>query len=230
MGRIGDELASIVERDPAARSRIEVALLYPGIHAVWGHRFSSWLWRHRMKFLGRAVSQFTRFLTQIEIHPGATLGARLFIDHGSGVVIGETTVIGDDVTIYHGATLGGNTLDPGKRHPTIGDRIVVGSGAKVLGDITVGSDSRIGANAVLLRSVADHSVVVGVPGQVIADSRGRIRPTGEDADLPDPVGTSVKSLLRRVEELEMQVTGHLTTSNSYISADGVWQTEDDFSI
>ena len=138
MGRIGDELASIVERDPAARSRTEVALLYPGIHAVWSHRCSNWLWRHRMKFLGRTVSQLTRFLTQIEIHPGATLGARLFIDHGSGVVIGETTVIGDDVTIYHGATLGGNTLDPGKRHPTLGDRIVVGSGAKVLGDIRVG--------------------------------------------------------------------------------------------
>lgn len=230
MGRIGDELASIVERDPAARNRLEVALLYPGIHAVWGHRVGNWLWRHRAKFLARAVSQFTRFLTQIEIHPGATLGARLFIDHGSGVVIGETTVIGDDVTIYHGATLGGNTLDPGKRHPTIGDRIVVGSGAKVLGDIYVGSDSRIGANAVLLRSVADHSVVVGVPGQVIADSRGRIRPTGEDADLPDPVGTSVKSLLRRVEELEMSVTGHLSSSTAYISQDGVWQTEDDFSI
>jgi len=230
MGRVRDELASIVERDPAARSKLEVALLYPGIHAVWGHRLSNWLWRHHARFLGRAVSQFTRFLTQIEIHPGATLGARLFIDHGSGVVIGETAVIGDDVTIYHGVTLGGNTLDPGKRHPTIGDRIVIGTGAKLLGDIRVGSDSRIGANAVLLRTVDEHSVVVGVPGQVIADSRGRVRPTGEDASTPDPVGTSVKSLLKRVEELEMKVVGHLTASGSYHPVDGVWQSDEDFSI
>jgi len=230
MGRVRDELASLVERDPAARSKLEVALLYPGIHAVWGHRLSNWLWRHHARFLGRAVSQFTRFLTQIEIHPGATLGARLFIDHGSGVVIGETAVIGDDVTIYHGVTLGGNTLDPGKRHPTIGDRIVIGTGAKLLGDIRVGSDSRIGANAVLLRTVDEHSVVVGVPGQVIADSRGRVRPTGEDASTPDPVGTSVKSLLKRVEELEMKVVGHLTASGSYHPVDGVWQSDEDFSI
>lgn len=230
MGRVRDELASIVERDPAARSKLEVALLYPGVHAVWGHRVSNWLWRHRMKFLGRAVSQFTRFLTQIEIHPGATLGARLFIDHGSGVVIGETAVIGDDVTIYHGVTLGGNTLDPGKRHPTIGDRIVIGTGAKLLGDIRVGSDSRIGANAVLLRTVDDHSVVVGVPGQVIADSRGRVRPTGEDAGIPDPVGTSVKSLLKRVEELEIKVVGHLSSAGSYHTVDDVWQSDEDFSI
>ena len=167
-GEMRRDVESVVERDPAARNGFEVALLYPGVHAVWAHRVSNALWRNGARLPARTVSQATRFLTGIEIHPAATLGPRLFIDHGAGVVIGETAEVGSDVTIYHGVTLGGTSLDRGKRHPTIGDRVTVGAGAKVLGPLTVGHDSRIGANAVLVRSVDSHSVVVGVPGQVIA--------------------------------------------------------------
>jgi len=228
--RVGEELRSIVDRDPAARNRVEVALLYPGVHAVWSHRLSHALYRHRAYFLARLISQVTRWWTGIEIHPGATLGRRLFIDHGMGVVIGETAEVGDDVTIYHGVTLGGNSLEPGKRHPTVGDRVVIGAGAKVLGDLKVGSDSRIGANAVLVRTVREHSVVVGVPGQVIADTRGRVQPIGEDPTSPDPVGSTVKSLLARVQSLETAVMGQVAGSSTYTSADGIWRTEEDFSI
>lgn len=162
------DLDAAIDRDPAARSRAEVALLYPGVHAIWSHRLANSMWHAGARLPARALSQFSRFLTNIEIHPAATIGCRLFIDHGAGVVIGATAEVGDDVTLYHGVTLGGTSLAPVKRHPTLGDRVMVGAGAKLLGPVTVGADSKIGANAVVLKDVPAGSVVVGVPGQVIS--------------------------------------------------------------
>lgn len=160
---VREDIASAKLRDPAARSGFEIWLLYSGLHAVWGHRAASWCWRHRLRLLGRLISQVTRFLTGIEIHPGATIGRRLFIDHGMGIVIGETAVIGDDVHLYHGVTLGGTSSKRVKRHPTIRDRVVVGAGAKILGDIEIGADSLVGANAVVLSSMPPNSTIVGMP-------------------------------------------------------------------
>lgn len=225
------DIRSVTERDPAARRPLEVALLYPGVHAVWAHRLSNALWKQGAYFPARAVSQFTRFWTNIEIHPAAELGPRLFIDHGAGVVIGETAVVGADVTIYHGVTLGGTSLGHGKRHPTIGDRVTVGAGAKVLGDLDVGDDSRIGANAVLVRSVEDHSVVVGVPGQVIAHGvapEPDTRPKTDTSTGPDPMGLAVAALLARVEELEGHVMGEVHHSHSPTRrASGEWELQFD---
>ena len=225
------DLQSVTERDPAARRPVEVALLYPGVHAVWAHRVSHALWNRGAYFPARALSQATRFWTNIEIHPAAELGPRLFIDHGAGVVIGETAVVGSDVTIYHGVTLGGTSLGHGKRHPTIGDRVTVGAGAKVLGDLNVGDDSRIGANAVLVRSVHDHSVVVGVPGQVIAHGTSAepdTRPKTDSPTAPDPVGLAVSSLLDRVQALESHVMGAEHHSHSPVRLfRGEWELEVD---
>ena len=160
------------ERDPAAGSALEVVLCYPGVHAVWGHRISHWLWHHRARLTARATAELTRVLTGVDIHPAAVLGPGLFIDHATGVVIGETAEVGSDVTLYHGVTLGGSTYERVKRHPTVGDRVIIGAGATVLGPVTVGDDSRIGAGAVVIRSVPPGSVVVGVPGQEsLADYR-----------------------------------------------------------
>ncbi|CAB4364184.1 MAG: serine O-acetyltransferase [Actinobacteria bacterium] len=227
------DLHAARDRDPAARSLLEVALLYPGVHAIWAHRVAHWLWLRDQRFAGRAVSQMARKFTGIEIHPGAKLGSGLFIDHGMGVVIGETAVVGDDVTIYHGVTLGGTTLDRGhKRHPTIGDRVVIGAGAKVLGAITVGADSRIGANSVVVRPVPPKSVVVGVPGQIVSRSRVNIavsEPDLDEAVLPDLVGASLSSLLDRVDELETAISGSPSASAAHRSPDGVWSGLD-FSI
>ena len=226
------DLDSVVERDPAARNAVEVALLYPGVHAIWAHRVSHALWNRGAKFPARAISQASRFLTNIEIHPGATLGSGVFIDHGAGVVIGETARVGEDVTIYHGVTLGGTTLDQGKRHPTIGDRVTVGAGAKVLGNLTVGDDSRIGANAVLVRSVDHNSVVVGVPGQVVAHGTSEVRdtkPKQETPNEPDPVGKAVQNLLARVEKLEVSSGAGGQNDVTYESVTGVWEVSD-FSI
>ncbi|MBF9336508.1 serine O-acetyltransferase EpsC [Microbacterium lacticum] len=172
--RVREDLAAAKLRDPAARSGLEIALLYPGLHAVWSHRAMHWLWNRRARFLARAGSQLTRWLTGIEIHPGATIGRRFFIDHGMGVVIGETAEVGDDVMLYHGVTLGGRTRDAGKRHPTLEDGVVVGSGAKILGPITIGAGSAVGANAVVTRDAPPDSVLVGVP------AKARPRRAGED--------------------------------------------------
>ncbi|ABD11793.1 serine O-acetyltransferase [Frankia casuarinae] len=214
------DLRTVKERDPAARSTLEIALCYPGVHAVWGHRISHWLWTRDLRLPGRVVATLTRMLTGVEIHPAATLGPGVFIDHATGVVIGETAEVGADVTIYHGVTLGGTSLEPTKRHPTIGDRVIIGAGAKVLGNITVGSDSRIGANAVVVRPVPPGSVVVGVPGQVITPSRPRPATAlpGQDDVLPDLVGVSLKSLLTRVDQLEAVLDGN--TGNTDGRADG----------
>lgn len=163
--RINEDLAAAQREDPAARSKFEVAILYPGLHAIWMYRVAHWMWQRRgLRFGSRALSQFARFCTGIEIHPGATIGRRFFIDHGMGVVIGETAIIGDDVLMYHQVTLGGRARGRFKRHPTIGNRVLIGSGAKVIGDITVGDDAKIGANALVVRDVAAGAVVVGIPG------------------------------------------------------------------
>ncbi len=198
-----EDLDSVLERDPAARNRLEIALLYPGLHALWSHRFAHWLWQHHLKLLGRLVSQITRWITGVEIHPGATIGHKFFIDHGMGVVIGETAEVGDHVTLYHGVTLGGTSLEKGKRHPTIGDNVTIGAGAKVLGAIEIGANSRIGANAVVVKPVPANSVVVGIPGQVVV--REKSRSSSPDLNhnvLPDAIGTTVAVLVERVEQLE----------------------------
>jgi len=164
--RIHEDISAARAKDPAARGAVEVFLVYSGLHAVWWYRLAHGLWRRGLRFLPRALSQAARFLTGIEIHPGATIGRRLFIDHGMGVVIGETAVLGDDVHLYHGVTLGGTGNHSGKRHPTIGDRVIVGAGAKVLGDIALGHDSAVGANAVVVHSAPPWSTLVGIPAQI----------------------------------------------------------------
>jgi serine O-acetyltransferase len=231
--RLRHDVRSALERDPAARSSLEVLLGYSGLHALWGYRLAHWLWQHNLKLVGRLLSQLTRFLTGIEIHPGAQIGRGLFIDHGMGVVIGETAEIGDDVTLYHGITLGGTSLEKGKRHPTLGDRVVVGAGAKILGAITIGSDTRIGANAVVVKSVPANSVVVGVPGQNIARSKPHHAYDAPDLNhttLPDLLGVSLVELTKRVEALEQQLDGHEAEKvHIHTPKDGSWQGED-FSI
>jgi serine O-acetyltransferase len=205
---IREDVATLLERDPAAKSRLEVLLCYSGLHAVWFHRINHWLWNHGFFLLARWLSQVARFLTGIEIHPGARIGRRLFIDHGLGVVIGETAIVGDDVTLYQGVTLGGTGKEHGKRHPTIEDNVVIGGGAKVLGNITVGQNSRIGAGSVVLRSVPEHSTVVGVPGHIIFRNGERVVIT-DPKQINDPlsealaaVATEVSKLRERVQALE----------------------------
>jgi serine O-acetyltransferase len=198
------DIRAVFERDPAARSLPEVLICYPGLHAVWIHRLAHACWNHHLKFLGRLLSHVGRFLTGIEIHPGARLGPGLFIDHGMGVVIGETTEIGENVTIYQGVTLGGTSLEKVKRHPTLGDNVVIGSGAKVLGPFTVGSNSRIGSGSVVVKEVPSNSVVVGVPGRV-THRDGKKVDHGVDlnmTDLPDPVAKALQTLMDRVGALE----------------------------
>ncbi|KQH75207.1 serine acetyltransferase [Mycobacterium gordonae] len=222
------------ERDPAEPTALEVIFAYPGVHAVWGHRINHWLWQRGRRLLARTLAEFTRILTGVEIHPGATLGPGLFIDHATGVVIGETAEVGEDVTIFHGVTLGGTGRDRGKRHPTIGDRVTIGAGAKVLGAIKIGDDSRIGANSVVVKEVPASAVVVGVPGQIVS----RPGPASEDeSKLPDLVGVSLKSLLTRVARLEGSKSGAPNGQQPGAPTDrvirppeaGVWYGED-FSI
>lgn len=204
------DVRSVLARDPAARNWLEIVLCYPGLHAIWGHRLAHWLWTHGFKLMARWVSQVARALTGIEIHPGATIGPGFFIDHGMGVVIGETAEVGAEVTLYHGVTLGGTSLAKGKRHPTLGDRVVVGAGAKILGAITIGEDSRIGANAVVVKSVPPNSVVVGVPGQIVKRSKphtAKDAPDLEHAVMPDTVGVALRGLMARVESLEERARG-----------------------
>lgn len=225
------DIDSVLERDPAARSRLEVFLVYSGLHAIWIHRITHWLWINNARFMARWLSQLGRWATGVEIHPGAVLGDGFFIDHGMGVVIGETAEIGTDVTIYHGVTLGGTSLQKGKRHPTIGDRVVIGAGAKILGAIEVGADSRIGANAVVVKSVPSNSVVVGVPGQIVR--RSHLHTAGDAPDLnhaslPDIIGVTLKELLQRVENLETRVEGHETEDPHHVHApaDETWDGHD----
>ncbi|MDE3207961.1 MAG: serine O-acetyltransferase, partial [Pseudomonadota bacterium] len=171
--RIFEDIESVFERDPAARNTLEVITTYPGMHALWLHRFSHKLWLYRFKWLARMLSNFGRFLTGIEIHPGAVIGRRVFIDHGMGVVIGETAEIGDDVTLYHGVTLGGTSWSKGKRHPTLGRKVVVGAGAKILGPIVVGDGAKIGSNAVVVKDVPAGATAVGIPARLLEDDAGK---------------------------------------------------------
>src|ERR1700686_4582025 len=205
---IREDVATVMERDPAAKSRLEVFLCYSGLHAVWFYRINHWLWNHGLFLIGRFLSQIARFLTAIEIHPAAKIGRRLFIDHGVGVVIGETAVVGDDVTLYRGVTLGGTGKEHGKRHPTIEDNVVVGGGTKILGNITVGKNCRIGAGSVVLRNVPEDSTVVGVPGHIIFREGKRVVIT-DPKQINDPlsealaaVATEVHKLSERVQQLE----------------------------
>jgi serine O-acetyltransferase len=199
------DLAIIKERDPAARSTLEILLCYPGFHALVMHRISHRLWRLRVPLLPRLLSQVGRLFTGIEIHPGARIGRGVFIDHGMGVVIGETAVIGNHCLLYQGVTLGGTGKQHGKRHPTLKENVVVGAGAKVLGAITVGANTRIGAGSVLLRDVASDSTVVGVPGRVIHQSGVRIDPLAHSA-LPDAEARVIRNLMERIDNLESQVS------------------------
>jgi serine O-acetyltransferase len=212
--RIREDIDCVFERDPAARNAFDVLTTYPGIHAVVIQRWSHWLWMHNLKWLARVLSNIARLYTGIEIHPGATIGRRFFIDHGMGVVIGETTEIGDDCTLYHGVTLGGTSWDKGKRHPTLRNNVVIGAGAKVLGPIEIQDDVRIGSNAVVLKDITRGMTVVGVPGRLVSpldehDARRQAiaRKMGFDAygatsDMPDPVATAVNGILDHIHVMD----------------------------
>jgi len=223
------DIRAAKERDPAIPSTLQVVFAYPGVHAIWGHRVSHWLWERGAKVAARTLGEITRILTGVDIHPGAILGTGLFIDHATGVVIGETAEVGDDVMIYHGVTLGGTGGDTGKRHPTIGDRVIIGAGAKVLGPIKIGDDSRIGANAVVVKEVPSSSVVVGVPGQIVSRQRPSSAGSQDDSMMPDLVGVSLQSLLTRVAKLEAQANTPQTGRVIRPPEAGVWHGED-FSI
>ncbi len=197
-----EDIGTIFKRDPAARNVAEIFFSYPGFHAVLIHRFAHKLWRTRMFFLGRLFSHIGRFLTGIEIHPGAEIGRAFFIDHGMGVVIGETAQVGDNVTLYHGVTLGGTSWKKGKRHPTIGNNVVIGAGAKVLGPVHIGDNTRIGANSVVVNDIPPNSVVVGIPGKIVFRVEGDKRIALDKEFMPDPQGRAITSLLERVSDIE----------------------------
>lgn len=197
---------AIFERDPAARSKLEALLCYPGFHAILMHRIAHFLWNHNFKLIARIISHISRFLTGIEIHPGAKIGKGFFIDHGMGVVIGETAEIGDNVTLYHQVTLGGVSLKKEKRHPTLKDNVVVGAGAKILGPFTVGENSKIGANSVVIREVPPNSTVVGIPGKVV--KKEKIQVMGVDLDhhlLPDPMVEAIQAILKELTDLRREI-------------------------
>ena len=204
---IVEDIRCALHRDPAARSWFDVLINYSGLHAIWFYRLTHFLWRQKFFLVARALSQLARWLTGVEIHPGAKIGRRFFIDHGMGVVIGETAEVGDDVTLYHGVTLGGVSLEKGKRHPTLGDKVVVGAGAKILGDIIIGSGSRVGANAVVVKPVPPESVVVGIPGQIIQRSEKRMSnlPDLHHDRLPDTFGDRLQEIIARLNSVENQI-------------------------
>jgi serine O-acetyltransferase len=203
--RLREQVQTIFREDPAAKSVLEIVLCYPGFHAILLHRVAHQLYRARLYLLARLVSQFARSMTGIEIHPGAKIGRRFFIDHGMGVVIGETAEIGDDVLLYQGVTLGGTGKDKGKRHPTIGNNVVVGGGAKVLGNITIGNCVKIGAGSVVVHSVPDNSTVVGVPGRIVSAKNANVVSALEHGKLPDPEAQAMEDLSKRIQELEALV-------------------------
>jgi len=196
-----EDIKTVFAEDPAARNILEVVFLYPGLHALWCHRLAHWLWEHRLRFFARYLSHWARFLTGIEIHPGAKIGRRFFIDHGMGVVIGETAEIGNDVLIYQGVVLGGTTLQKKKRHPTIGNNVVIGSAAILLGPIVVGEGARIGANSVVVGSVPPGAVVVGVPGRVVEDRQKTSAMNLEHGKLPDPFSEAIRLILKEQHSL-----------------------------
>jgi len=200
-----EDIDTVFDQDPAARSYFEVILTYSGLHAIWAHRIAHALYKRKFYFLARLISQVSRFFTGIEIHPGATIGRRFFIDHGMGVVIGETCEIGNNVTVFQGVTLGGTGKERGKRHPTIKDDALIATGAKVLGSITVGEGSKIGAGSVVLHDVPDYSTVVGIPGRVVVQNGKKIKRDLNHQDLPDPVADRFKSLEQQILELKTEL-------------------------
>lgn len=212
--KLRQDIDSVFARDPAARGRFEVLLCYPGIHAVMAYRLSNWLWRRKWHVLARFVSQLARFFTGIEIHPGATIGERFFIDHGMGVVIGETATIGDDVTMYHGVTLGGTSFEKGIRHPQVGNNVIIGAGAQLLGPIRIGNDARIGSNAVVVNDVPEAATMVGVPAHAV-EGRSRSK-TGDKCEdfapyavpkrgIKDPVECQIAALQKQIESLQARI-------------------------
>ena len=215
--RIREDVSCVFERDPAARNRWEVYTLYPGLHAIWAHRVSHWLWTRKWRWIARLISHLMRWMTGIEIHPGVVVGRRFFIDHGMGVVIGQTATIGDDCTLYHGVTLGGTSWEKGKRHPTLEDNVVVGAGAKILGPITIGKNARIGSNSVVTKTVAADSTVVGIPGRVVrtADDLAQQREEtavrigfqayGLTSAGDDPVSRSISAILDHIRGVDDQL-------------------------
>jgi serine O-acetyltransferase len=216
--KLREDIRAVKTSDPAATSSVAIFLCYPGVQAVFAHRFENWLWRHGRRGIARFLSQVTRFFTGIEIHPGATLGRRVFIDHGMGVIIGETAIVGNDVTIYQGVTLGGTGKEHGKRHPNLDDEVIVGVGASVLGNITIGARSKVGGGAVVVDNVPEDCTVVGIPGRIVAKNGMRICPADPDRRelLPDPLEAQIELLHQRVAQLEGQL--HMPTP--------VWQGRD----
>jgi serine O-acetyltransferase len=204
-----EDVSCVFQRDPAARTKLEVLTTYPGVHALLLYRIAHRLWRRNWRYIARLLSYVARIWTNIDIHPGAQIGRRFFIDHGSGVVIGETAEVGDDVTLYHGVTLGGTSWSHGKRHPTLGNGVVVGAGAKVLGPINIGDGVKVGANSVVIKDVAAHRTVVGIPAKVVQNhKKGNLNPYGVDLNhhlIPDPVAGAINCLLDRIRLLEQQV-------------------------
>ena len=203
--RLKEDIDVIFEQDPAARSTIEIILTYSGLHAIWNHRIAHAFYKRNFKFIARFISQFSRFLTGIEIHPGASIGRRFFIDHGMGVVIGETCEIGDNVTVFQGVTLGGTGKESGKRHPTIEDNVLIATGAKVLGSIVIGENSKVGAGSVVLKDVPPNSTVVGIPGRVVIKDGKRLKHDLNHRDLPDPVGDRCKQMEQEIEALKKEL-------------------------
>ncbi len=229
LAKLRGDVACVRQRDPAARNLLEVALLYPGVHALIVYRVANALWRRGVKFPARFLSWFGRLVTNIDIHPGATIGERLFIDHGAGVVIGETAVIQDDVTLYHGVTLGGTSWALGKRHPTIESGVLVGAGAKILGPITVGARARIGANSVVIEDVPPEMTVVGIPGRIVRVERRRSGYEGridlEHHLIPDPVGDAISVLIDRIDFLETRLAHLQARKNEAPSRTGQMETK-----
>ena len=206
--KLKEDLSIVFERDPAARSYLEILTTYPGVHAIIFHRIAHRVWKMKLFWFGRLISHISRFLTGIEIHPGAEIGSRFFIDHGMGVVIGETSIIGDDCTIYHGVTLGGTSWKQGKRHPTLENKVVVGAGAKILGPITICSGAKIGSNAVVIKDIPKNVVAVGIPARIVQDTENKanaFRPYAVGKDETDPMSKSIQSLIKQVNKQEKMI-------------------------
>lgn len=203
--RMKEDIEVVFEQDPAATSKLEVVLTYAGLHAIWSHRLAHGFYKRQWFFLARLISQISRFFTGIEIHPGAVIGRRFFIDHGSGVVIGETCEIGDDCTIYQGVTLGGTGKEKGKRHPTLKNNVLVATGAKVLGSITIGDNSKVGAGSVVLKDVPENSTVVGIPGVVVIQNGKKVKRNLDHQDLPDPFADRCKDMEDKIKQLQEEI-------------------------
>ncbi|MEI6501993.1 MAG: serine O-acetyltransferase [Armatimonadota bacterium] len=219
--RLREDIRTVFDKDPAARSTLEVLLCYPGLHAIWYHRVSHWFWTHGCKLAGRMVSHLARRRTGIEIHPGATIGRRFFIDHGMGVVIGETAEIGEDVLLYHGVTLGGTSLQKKKRHPTIGNNVVIGTGAAILGPFLVGEGAKIGAGSVVVKEVPPGATVVGIPGKIVEEGVPRPKIDLDHAALPDPVAEAIGKVLGSQEHLQacfLQMQDNMTNMARVVGA------------